>query len=144
MEVLFRFEVVMTENQASVNALVERLAQSSAEVERLQRELKCGEACVKEHRDLLNAMRNSSKLVNEQVYSLMDQLHSKRGIIDQLEINNLADIDSIRVLFEAKIDNLQQVTAKEITRLNEECEKKTDENEEVSFWKMLLKLNFLD
>lgn len=130
----------MTENQATINALVQRLAQSDAEVERLHRELKSTEMCMHEHRDLLNAMHNNSKLTNDQVFSLIDQLESKRTHIDQIEINNLADIESMRATFEKKIDNLKQVIGKEVQKLEEECRQKSSQNKEV--WTFLIFLSF--
>ncbi|KAG7204959.1 hypothetical protein KM043_005345 [Ampulex compressa] len=126
-----RFEVIMAENQASVAALTKRLAQSNAEVERLQHELKRGEDCIYEHRDLLSIMRNNSQMVHEQVHALMEQLDAKKGLVDQLEADSLTEFESIKSVFEAKIDHLRQIAAEEITRLQEDCDKKTVQNTEM-------------
>lgn len=131
MSEMFRFEVIMAENQASVVALTNRLAQSNAEVERLQHELKRGEDYIDEHKDLLSAMRNNSQLVHEQVHALMEELDAHREMVDQLEISSLSEFDAIKPIFEAKIENLKQITAKEITRLKNDCEKKSLQNDEV-------------
>lgn len=85
----------MAENQASVAALTKRLTQSNAEVERLQHELKRGEDCINEHRDLLNIMRNNSEMVYVQVHTLMEQLDAKKGLVNQLEAESLNEVESI-------------------------------------------------
>ncbi|XP_076750292.1 uncharacterized protein LOC143423101 [Xylocopa sonorina] len=126
-----RFEVVMAENQASVAALSKRLAQSNAEVERLQHELKRGESCISEHRDLLSIMRNNSQLVHEQVHSLMEQLDAKKGLVDQLEAESLNEVESLKSIFEAKIDDLKQITTREIAKLKTDCELKSAQNIEM-------------
>ncbi|XP_011151920.1 hyaluronan mediated motility receptor isoform X2 [Harpegnathos saltator] len=126
-----RFEVIMAENQASVAALTNRLAQSNAEVERLQHELKRGEDCIHEHKDLLSAMRNNSQLVHEQVHALMEELDEQREKVDQLEINSLSEFEAIKPIFEAKIENLKQIAAKEMAKLQNDCEKKTLQNDEM-------------
>lgn len=126
-----RFEIVMAENQASVAALTKRLAQSNAEVERLQHELKRGEDCISEHRDLLTIMRNNSQMVHEQVHTLMEQLDVKKGLVDQLEAESLSEVESLKSLFEAKIDDLKQVATKEVAKLQAECAAKTAENAEI-------------
>ncbi|XP_032668210.1 hyaluronan mediated motility receptor-like isoform X2 [Odontomachus brunneus] len=126
-----RFEVIMAENQASVVALTNRLAQSNAEVERLQHELKRGEDCIHEHKDLLSAMRNNSQLVHEQVHALMEELDAQREMVDQLEASSLSEFEAIKPIFEAKIENLKKITAKEITRLKDDCEKKSLQNDEL-------------
>lgn len=121
----------MAENQASVLALTNRLAQSNAEVERLQHELKRGEDCIHEHKDLLSAMRNNSQLVHEQVHALMEELDAQREMVDQLEASSLSEFEAIKPIFEAKIENLKKITAKEITRLKNDCKKKSLQNDEV-------------
>nr|XP_003706552.1 PREDICTED: hyaluronan mediated motility receptor-like isoform X3 [Megachile rotundata] len=126
-----RFEIVMAENQASVAALTKRLAQSNAEVERLQHELKRGEDCISEHRDLLTIMRNNSQMVHEQVHTLMEQLDVKKGLVDQLEAESLSEVESLKSLFEAKIDDLKQLATKEVAKLQAECAAKTAENAEI-------------
>lgn len=121
----------MAENQASVVALTNRLAQSNAEVERLQHELKRGEDCINEHRNLLSVMRNNSQLVHEQVNTLMEELDAQREKVDQLEAGNLSEFESIKPIFEAKIENLKQIAAKEIAKLQNNYEKKSLQNDEV-------------
>ena len=127
-----RFEVVMAENQASVAALSQRLAESDAEVERLQNQLKTGEDSIHEHRGLLTAMRNTSKILSEEVYTLMEQLDANKSTVDQIEAGNLAEIESLRKLFYTEIESLKQISAKEITRLQEDCKIKAEQNEEVT------------
>ncbi|XP_031837028.1 uncharacterized protein LOC116428932 [Nomia melanderi] len=126
-----RFEVIMAENQSSVAALTKRLAQSNAEVERLQRELKRGEDCINEHRDLLNIMRNNSQIVHVQVHALMEQLDAKKGLVNQLEIESLSEVESVRSIFEAKIEDLSDIVSKEMTRLISDCEAKDAQNAEM-------------
>ncbi|XP_035732049.1 hyaluronan mediated motility receptor-like isoform X2 [Vespa mandarinia] len=126
-----RFEIVMAENQASVAALSKRLAQSHAEVERLQDELKRGEDCIHEHRDLLASMRNNSQMVHDQVHNIMKQLDAERQLVSQIEAGSLSEFESIKTVFEMKIDELQRVAAKEITRLREEINKKSSESAEM-------------
>lgn len=121
----------MAENQASVVALTNRLAQSNAEVERLQRELKRSEDYVQEHRDLLGMMRNNSKLVHDQVNALTEELRAQREKVDKLQTDSLSEFESIKPIFEAKIENLKQTAAKEITRLRTDCDKKSLQNNEV-------------
>lgn len=131
---MYRFEIVMAENQASVAALSKRLAQSHAEVERLQDELRRGEDCIHEHRDLLASMRNNSQMVHDQVHNIMKQLDAERQLVSQIEAGSLSEFESIKTIFEVKIDELQRVAAKEITRLREEMKKKSNENAEVLFY----------
>ncbi|KZC09615.1 Laminin-like protein epi-1 [Dufourea novaeangliae] len=126
-----RFEVIMAENQASVAALAKRLAQSNAEVERLQRELKRGEDCINEHRNLLNIMRNNSQMVHVQVHALMEQLDVKKGLVNQLEVESLSEVEAIRSIFEAKIEDLRQIVSKEVTKLQADCEAKDAQNIEM-------------
>lgn len=133
--ILRRFEVIMAENQASVAALTKRLAQSNAEVERLHRELKRGEDCINEHRDLLNIMRNNSQIVHAQVHTLMEQLDVKKGLVNQLEIESLSEVESVRSIFEAKIENLSEIVTKQMTKLIGDCEAKEVQNIEVCvYW----------
>lgn len=139
---MFRFEVIMTENQASVVALTNRLAQSNAEVERLQDELKRGEDCIDEHKNLLNMMRNNSQLVHEQVHAFMEELDVQREMIDRLEAGSLSEFETVKPVFEAKIENLKQIIAKEITKLKEDCKKKSRQNDEVILRSTSLNLNY--
>ncbi|XP_026667306.1 hyaluronan mediated motility receptor-like [Ceratina calcarata] len=127
-----RFEVIMAENQASVAALSTRLAQSTAEVERLQYELQRGESSINEHRDLLNIMRSNSQMVHEQVHAIMEQLDVKKGLVDQLEAESLNEVQSMKSLFEAKIDDLRRVADKEIAKLKADCDAKTAQNAEIT------------
>lgn len=126
-----RFEVVMAENQASVAALSKRLAQSNAEVERLQHELKRGEDCINEHRDLLSIMRNNSQMVHEQVHALMEQLDVKKGLFDQLEAESLNEVESIKSIFEAKIDDLKQIATRQVAKLQADYDTKAAQNNEM-------------
>ncbi|CAD1468961.1 unnamed protein product, partial [Heterotrigona itama] len=126
-----RFEVVMAENQASVAALTKRLAQSNAEVERLQHELKRGEDCIDEHRDLLSIMRNNSKIVHEQVRVLMEELDIKKGLVDQLEAESISEMESLKSVFEAKIGDFKNIAAKKVAKLQAENDVKTAQNVEM-------------
>ncbi|XP_076630472.1 uncharacterized protein LOC143346343 [Colletes latitarsis] len=126
-----RFEVVMAENQASVAALTKRLAQSNAEVERLQRELKRGEDCINEHRDLLSIMRNNSQMVHVQVHTLMEQLDAKKGLVNQLEAESLSEVESIRTIFEAKFEDLREIVTNEVMKLQTDCDEKDAKNIEM-------------
>nr|XP_033332261.1 hyaluronan mediated motility receptor-like [Megalopta genalis] len=126
-----RFEVIMADNQASVAALTKRLAQSNVEVERLQRELKRGEDYITEHRDLLNIMRNNSQIVHAQVHALMEQLDAKKGLVNELEVETLNEVESVRSIFESKIEDLSQIVAKEVTKLKTDCEAKDAQNAEM-------------
>lgn len=120
----------MAENQASVIALTKRLAQSNAEVERLQHELERGEDCIYEHKDLLSAMRNNSQMVHTQVNELMGELDVQREMVDQLA-GSLSEFEAIKPIFEAKIENLKRIAAEEIARLRKDCEEKSLRNDEV-------------
>ncbi|XP_012063941.1 PREDICTED: hyaluronan mediated motility receptor-like [Atta cephalotes] len=126
-----RFELIMAENQASVAALTNRLAQSNAEVERLQYEIKRGEDCIREHKELLTAMRSNSQLVHEQVNSFMKDLDAHRDLVDQHQSGNISQFDSLKSIFETKIQNLKQNAAKEITRLEDDSKLKTILNNEL-------------
>ncbi|XP_054005012.1 hyaluronan mediated motility receptor-like [Hylaeus anthracinus] len=126
-----RFEVIMAENQASVAALTKRLAQSNAEIERLQRELKRGEDCINEHRDLLSIMHNNSQMVHVQVHTLMEQLDANKGLVNQLEAESLSEVESIRTIFEAKIEDLKQIVTNEVTKLKDDCDIKDADNAEM-------------
>ncbi|KYN40272.1 Laminin subunit alpha-3 [Trachymyrmex septentrionalis] len=126
-----RFELIMGENQASVAALTNRLAQSNAEVERLQYEVKRGEDCIREHKELLTAMRSNSQLVHEQVNSFMKELDAHRDLVDQHQSGNISQFDSLKSIFETKIQNLKQNAAKEITRLEDDSKLKTILNNEL-------------
>lgn len=121
----------MAENQASVVALSNRLSQSNAEVERLQYEVKRGEDCIREHKELLSAMRTNSQLVHEQVHSFMRALDSHRNLVDQHQSGNLSQFDSIKSVFEEQIGNLKQKAAKEISRLQDDAKLKSILNSEV-------------
>lgn len=121
----------MAENQASVAALTKRLTQSNAEVERLQHELKRGEDCINEHRDLLNIMRNNSEMVYVQVHTLMEQLDAKKGLVNQLEAESLNEVESIKSMFEAKIEDLKQIATQRVTQLQADCNAKDAQNVEV-------------
>lgn len=121
----------MAENQASVVALTKRLAQSNAEVERLQYEVERGEDSIREHKELLGAMRTNSQLVHEQVHSFMKELDAHRDLVDQHQSGNLSQFDSIKSIFEAKIENLNRKAAEEIARLEDDVKLKSILNNEV-------------
>ncbi|PBC30764.1 hypothetical protein APICC_04551 [Apis cerana cerana] len=123
--------VIMAENQASVAALTTRLAQSTAEVERLQHELKLDKDCINEHRDLLSIMRNNSQMVHEQVHVLMEQLDAKKGLVDQLEAESLSEVESLRSILEAKIDDLRKIATREVAALQAENNEITVQNVEM-------------
>lgn len=134
----------MAENQASVAALTNRLAQSNAEVERLQYEVKRSEDCIREHKELLSAMRTNSQLVHEQVHSFMRELDTHRNLVDQHQSGNLSQLDKIKSIFEAKIENLKQKAAKEISRLEDDTKLKSMLNDEVKLViAIILRLHFV-
>ncbi|KAL6252244.1 hypothetical protein P5V15_014785 [Pogonomyrmex californicus] len=112
-----RFEVIMIENQASVAALTDRLAQSNAEVERLQDEMKRSENNIHEHKELLNTMRNNSQIVHKQVETFMQNLDSHRELIEQHQLDNLSQLDSMKIILEKKIEFIKKTAADEIARL---------------------------
>lgn len=126
-----RMEVVMAENQATVAALSQQLSESNAEVERLQTVIKSTEESINEHRTLLSAMRNTSKILTKEVFTLMEQLDANKTIVDQLEAVNLAEIESVRSRVYAEIDSFKATTLDEITRLREESDKKNEQITEV-------------
>ncbi|KAH0956184.1 hypothetical protein HN011_002950 [Eciton burchellii] len=126
-----RFEVIMADNQASVIALTDRLAQSNAEVERLQCEIKRGEDCIQEHRDLLNVMRNNSQIVHEEVGACLEELTSYRNMIDELEASNMSNYETIRNLCETKIGTIKNEATKEFTKLKNDINQKSLQNDEL-------------
>ncbi|XP_066591183.1 putative leucine-rich repeat-containing protein DDB_G0290503 [Prorops nasuta] len=126
-----RFEMIMSDNQASLAALTRRLAQSHSEVERLQDELKRNEDCIHEHREVINTMRNNTQMVQEQVYSLLQQLDAKKELIDELKAGSINEIDSLKAMFDAKIENLKETSTQEIQILKDENVKKSIENAEI-------------
>jgi len=134
----------MAENQASVAALTNRLAQSNAEVERLQYEVRRGEDCIREHKELLSAMRTNSQLVHEQVQCFMKELDAHRNLVDQHQSGNLSQLDKIKSIFEAKIDNLKQEAAMEISRLEDDAKLKSVLNNQVMLViTIILRLHFI-
>jgi len=128
---MFRFEVIMADNQASVIALTDRLAQSNAEVERLHCEIKRGEDCIQEHRELLNMMRNNSQVVHKEVETCLEELISYRNVIDELEAGNMSNYDTIKNLCETKIGTIKNEATKEFTRLKNDIKQKSLQNDEV-------------
>lgn len=121
----------MAENQASVIALTDRLAQSNAEVERLQFEVKRSEDCIQKHRDLLNVMRNNSQIVHKEVETCLEELTTYRDMIDELEVSNMSNYDTIRNLCETKIGTIKNEATKEFTRLKNDIKQKSLQNDEV-------------
>ena len=125
-----RFAVIMAENQSSVATLTNRLTQNNAEGERLQHELKRGEDCINEHRDLLNIMRNNSKIVHGQVHALMEELDAKKGLVNQLKAESSSEVQSMKSVFEAKIEDLEEIATKKVTKLQADCAAKDAQNVE--------------
>lgn len=126
-----RLEVIMEENQATVAALSARLADSNVEIERLQNELQINKDLVQEYRDSLEALQKSSTNVSENVQSLMKQMEEKRDLIEDLEINSIADIESLKIIFEEKIDKLTESSEMEISKIVNACIEKDHTNEKV-------------
>ncbi|KAL6448407.1 hypothetical protein ACFW04_000378 [Cataglyphis niger] len=126
-----KFELITADNKASLIALTNRLAQSNAEVEKLQDDLKHSEICIREHRDLLSAMRNSSQLVDEQIHIVMKELDTQRELVDQHKIDNVSQLESIKSIFETQIEDLKQKAAKEISKLQKDFEQKSLLNNEL-------------
>lgn len=133
-----RFEVVMAENQASVAALTRRLAQSETEVERLQRELQTKEASVLEYRDLFETITQNSKMMQEQLDTITDQIDEKVDLINQAEASSVNEINAAKTVFDNKIDNLKSITMLELSKVQQECKEKTEQNAEVILY---LKVN---
>ena len=125
-----RFAVIMAENQSSVAALTNRLTQNNAEGERLQYELKRGEDCINEHRDLLNIMRNNSEIVHGQVRALMEELDAKEGLVNQLKADSSSEVQSMKSVFEAKIEDLEEIATEKVTKLQADCDAKDARNVE--------------
>lgn len=121
----------MAENQASVAALTDRLAQSNAEVERLQCEVKRGESCIQEHRELLNVMRSNSEVVHKEVEAFLEELTTYRDTIDEMEVSNMSKYEMIRNLCETKIGAIKTEATKELARLQSDIEQKSLQNHEV-------------
>ncbi|KMQ91822.1 hyaluronan mediated motility receptor [Lasius niger] len=126
-----RIEVANTENTASVMALTTSLAQSNAEVEKLQNELKHSEDCIREHRDLLNVMRSNKQLMDEQIQAILEELDIHREMVDKHQTNNISQFELIKSIFETQIEGLKQDAAKEISRLQNDCEQKSLKNDEL-------------
>ena len=123
----------MSENQASVCALTNRIAESDAEVKRLQRELETSESSLREHRDLLSSVQSNSKVLQEQVHAITDQLKEKESLIDQLKENCKTEIESFKSALESKIENVMEVTAIRVSKLQEDCLNKSKLNAEVKY-----------
>lgn len=121
----------MAENEASVTALAKRLAQSNAEVEKLQGELKHNEDSIREYRDLLSAMRSSSQLADEQIHTVMEELDTHRELVDKHQTNNLAQFESIKSILETQIEDLKLKATTEVSRLQNDLEQKSLQNDEV-------------
>lgn len=122
----------MSENQASLAALSNRLAQSDNEVKRLQRELEISDASISDYRDLLSTMQNNVKHHQEQMQLISEQLKTKENLIDEIEENCRVEIQTIKVSLDKKIDTVMETTANEVSRLQEECTNKTKLNIEVN------------
>lgn len=122
-----RFEIIMTENKAAFTAVSERLAQSNAEVERLQYELRRSENSLQEHREALFAMYNSSQILQ----NYTKQLDANREIVNQIEADSISECESMKKHYELKIDEFKQIATKEINLLRETVKKKSSENEEM-------------
>ncbi|XP_076383328.1 uncharacterized protein LOC117228356 isoform X2 [Megalopta genalis] len=126
-----KLEATMRENQALVITLTKHLAENNTDVEKLQRELKRGEDSVNEHHELLTIMRNNSKVVHSQIHDLMKEFDDKRVLVNQLESEKVNKIHVIKSVFEAKIQDLKQLTTKEVTQLHANCDKKDAQNAEM-------------
>lgn len=126
------FEVVMAEKQAAVAALAQHLTQSNSEVEWLKSDLKHSEDCINKHRDLLSMMCHNSQVAHIVVHASMEKLHAKKGLVNHLESKRLSEVESIKSVFEAKIEDLKQAITKIVTlqvqvQLKAECDKKEAE-----------------
>ncbi|XP_020278208.1 myosin-2 heavy chain-like isoform X2 [Pseudomyrmex gracilis] len=126
-----RFDMIMADNQASIMALSNRLMQSNAEVERLQYELKRDDERIDEYQDLFNIMRKNSQEVHDQVQTIMEELDVYKELGNQLMTGNLPEMESLKSIFEKKIESLKQNAAKEIARLQNEIEQKCLQDEEL-------------
>jgi uncharacterized small protein (DUF1192 family) len=126
-----RFEVVMSENQASVAALTHRLAQSEAEVERLQKELQTNEGSLTGYCDLFETIVHDSKIVQDQLDSITDKVEEKVELINQLEVKSVTEINTAKTAFNAKIENLKSVTIDELTKAQKQCKIKSEQIIEV-------------
>ncbi|XP_015191840.1 PREDICTED: hyaluronan mediated motility receptor-like [Polistes dominula] len=118
-----RFEIIMTENKAAFAAVSEHLAQSNAEVERLQYELKCAEDNIKDYQDFLISIYNNTKVVQ----NYTKQLDANRQIVNQIEADSISQCETLKKRYENKIDELKQVASLEITRLCEAVKKKSSQ-----------------
>lgn len=135
-----RLDLVMAENQATVIAISERLAKSDTEVERLESELEWERTRLREHRDLLNTMRTNSNLAHDQMRTLLQQLDAKKEDIDQLVVDNVVKFDAMKTFFDGKIQELNDVAAAEITRLQAAYDKSNNYNKEVRWRIKILRL----
>ena len=126
-----RFEVVMAENQASVGALTRRLAQSEAEVERMQRELQLKESSLLGYRDVFESFTLNSQMVQEQLDSITDRIDEKVEYISQIEAKSANEINAAKSVLNAKIENLKSLTIDELTKAQMECKVKSERNAEV-------------
>ncbi|XP_011502136.1 PREDICTED: centromere-associated protein E-like [Ceratosolen solmsi marchali] len=122
-----RFDVVMSENQASVAALTHRLAQSEAEVERLQKELQTNEGSLTGYCDLFESIVQDSKMVQEELHSITNKVEEKVDIINQLEVQSVTEINTAKTAFNAKIENLKSVTIHELSKAQKECKSKCEQ-----------------
>lgn len=124
-------EVVMAENQASIAALTRRLAQSEAEVERLQGELQAKEGSLISYRDLFETMTENSKVLQEQLDGITDKLEEKSEQIDRMESSSVTEINSAKSAFTDEIDSLKNYTMEEIAKAQQECKEKSEQNAEL-------------
>lgn len=126
-----RFEVVMAENQASVAALTRRLAQSEAEVDRLQEELQSKEGSLLGYRDLFETITQNSKLVQEQLDTITDKIDEKVELISQIEEKSVTEINEAKAAFTARIDDLKSDAIDELAKVQTECTATSARNAEV-------------
>lgn len=127
-------EVVMAENQASIAALTRRLAQSEAEVERLQSELQAKEGSLIGYRDLFETMTENSKMIQEQLDTITDKLEEKSEHIDRMEEASVSEINAAKAAFSSKIDSLKSYTIDELAKAQKECQESSNLNSEVCFF----------
>lgn len=118
----------MEDNQATVGALSKRLNDSNVEIERLENELKFNKDLVEEYKNSLEALQKSSNNINEKLNSFLRQMNDK-----EIEINSeiTADIETLKIIFEEKIDKLKEISEQEILKYQNICLEKEDINKKV-------------
>ncbi|KAL0100996.1 hypothetical protein PUN28_019417 [Cardiocondyla obscurior] len=110
----------MTENQASVAALTNRLVQSNAEVERLQYEFILISRMELANNKLLEELRNRNKALEENKRLLQDQAMQHKVLLD--DANSQLKIILKKLSNSKKRIKLQRVVAKYVV-LNDDFKK---------------------